>query len=66
MGLSIPPGVFVLFHVMCCVLQSVDDQALHTVKSNIETLYSRLPITRTFKGNRKRFELSGAEKNSRE
>ena len=24
--------------------------------------YSRLPITRTFKGNRKRFELSGARK----
>jgi len=23
--------------------------------------YSRLPITRTFKGNRKRFELSGVE-----
>ena len=24
--------------------------------------YSRLPIARTFKGNRKRFELSGARK----
>ena len=28
--------------------------------------YSRLPITRTFKGNRKRFKLLGARKNSRE
>ena len=53
-----------LFH--CIILISVEIHVTMklfllniSAHCNVSIIYSRLPITRTFKGNRKKFELSG-------
>ena len=50
------------FCSMWCVLRSVHDQALHTVKSNIETLYSRTLYNSNLQGKSKKVRVIGSSK----